>query len=220
PRSMQRPFNWYMINGRFAFVAALFGALMIRGPIAGWRRWLFAPVIAAGLFYAGDVARMVVKFNRNIAGFDAVVAQIPLHKNTLTLVLPPLSDDQVNVNCFNQWASYTQIRRGGYNFYNFSYGFPLKYKDYLPAPSWNHTERFEWSFHSRGWDYFLTHNEGAPFPFEIFPKLAREGKVQLVASQGTWKLWQKLEKDPAYPSPQPSPVAPPVAPVTPRGAPE
>lgn len=220
PRSMQRPFNWYMINGRFVFVCALFGALLIRGPVAGWRRWLFAPVIAAGLFYAGDVARMVVVFNRHIQGFDEVVEKIPWHKNTLTLVLPPLNDDEVNVNCFNQWTSYTQIRRGGYNFYNFAYGFPLKYKTYLPAPSWNHTERFDWSYHARGWDYFLTHNEGPHYnKFELFEPLAKEGKVRLVAERGAWKLWQKVARDPEYPA-IPAPAAPAVpSGVTPLVAP-
>jgi hypothetical protein len=209
PRSMQRPFNWYMLNGRYVPLVALFGALLIRGPVAGWRRWLFVPVVAAGLFYAGDLSRMVVGFNRRVAGFDAIVAEIPPHKNTLTLVLPPLGDPDVNVNCFNQWPSYTQLRRGGYNFYNFNYGFPLKYRSYLPSPSWNHTELFAWNLHSRGWDYFLTHNEGAPAPFEIFPKLEKEGKVRLVDARGTWKLWQKIVDDP--PPELPPPALPPPA---------
>ncbi len=197
PRSMHRPFNWYMLNGRYVPMAALFGALLIRGPVTGWRRWLFVPVVAAGLFYCADLSRMVVRFNQRAAGFDELVAQIPLHKNTMTLVLPPLGDPDINVNCFNQWPSYTQIRRGGYNFYNFNYGFPLKYKSYMPAPAWNHAETFNWEAHSRGWDYFLTHNEGGESaPFEIFPKLAQAGKVRLVDARGKWKLWQKVEADP------------------------
>jgi hypothetical protein len=196
PRGMLRPFYWYMINGRFAFVAALFGALAVRGAAVGWRRWLFVPVAAAGLFYAADLARMVVVFNRHVAGFDEVVAQIPLHRNTLTLPLPPLGDPEVQVNCFNQWGSYTQIRRGGYNAGAFTYGFPFRYSHQLPAPPWNRPELFEWAEHARGWDYFLTHNEGAPFAYEIFPALAHKGLVELTASSGSWKLWHKLEADP------------------------
>jgi hypothetical protein len=191
PRSMNRPFNWYMINGRFVPLAALFGALLIRGPITGRRRWLLAPVAAASLFYAVDLSVMVVRFNRNIAGFDAIADQIPLHKSTITLVFPPLSDPQVNVNCFNQWASYAQIRRGGYNFYNFNYGFPLKYRSVRPAPPWTHAEWFNWDSHSPYWDYFLTHNEP-----EMFEPLAKAGKVRLVDARGPWKLWEKIEKKP------------------------
>ncbi len=201
PRSMQRPFNWYMINGRYVPLAALFFALTIRGPVLGWRRWLFAPVVAASLFYVVDIARMVVLFNRHIDGFDQLVAQIPLHKNTLTLIYPPLSDPQVNVNCFNQWPSYTQLRRGGYNFYNFNYGFPLKYKMYLPAPPWNHTEWFNFTGMASGWDYFLTHNEAVQGEkYAPFAEPLAQGKIRLVDARGSWRLYQKLA-DPDPPKP-------------------
>lgn len=197
PRSMHRPFNWYMINLRFVPVAALFGALLVRGDFAGRRRWLFAPVAAAGLFYAIDVARMIVVFNRHVDGFDELVAKIPLHRATITLAFQPRSDPEVNVDCFNQWPSYTQIRRGGYNFYNFNYGFPLRYKRSRPAPLWNHPEMFNFETMGRAWDYFLTHNEGVRT--SLFPALATEGKVVLVYESGPWKLWQRIGE----PAPEP-----------------
>jgi hypothetical protein len=199
PKSMSRPFNWYMINGRFVPVAALFGAMLLGGRVEGWRRWLFVPVVASGLFYCAAVAHSIVVFNRRVAGFDELVAQIPLHKSTLTLSLPPLYDDQYNFNSFNQWASYTQIRRGGYNFYNFNYGFPLRYKTFLPAPPWNHPESFNWDLHARGWDYFVTHNEG--IKYDLFRPLEKAGRVRLVDARGPWKLWQKIVADPPTPPP-------------------
>src|SRR5207302_2711505 len=52
PRSMQKPFYWHMINGRFVVALALFAALTLRGRIDGWRRWLLAPVAVASLVYA------------------------------------------------------------------------------------------------------------------------------------------------------------------------
>ena len=196
PRSMLRPFAWYMINGRFVPVAALFASLAIRGPILGWRRWLMLPVFATSLFYAVDLSRMVVAFNGRVDGFDELVAKIPLHKNTLTLVMPPLNDPEVNANCYNQWASYTQIRRGGYNFYNFNYGFPLRYKEYLMAPSWSHAEQFEFDSYGRQWDYFLTHNDG--LQFDLFSAPAQKGQVRLVGKHGPWALWERIaEKEPA-----------------------
>lgn len=190
PRSMRRPFNWYMINGRFVPVAALFGALLIRGDFRGRRRWLFAPVVAAGLFYAIDVGRMIWVFNRHVDGFDQLVAKIPLHRATITLAFPPRNDPEINVDAFNQWASYTQIQKGGYNFYNFNYGFPLRYKRFRPAPLWNHPEMFQFETMGQWWDYFLTHNEGVVT--SVFPHLAEQGKVELVGEQGAWKLWRRI----------------------------
>jgi hypothetical protein len=197
PRSMRKPFNWYMINGRFVPVAALFGALLIRGDFRGRRRWLFAPVAAAALFYAVDVSRMMVAFNRHVDGFDELVQMIPLHRATLTLSFQPRNDPEVNVDCFNQWASYTQMRRGGYNFYNFNYGFPLRYKRYRPAPMWNRPEGFSFQTMGRWWDYFLVHNEGVRA--SLFPELAAEGKVVLVGKRGAWTLWQRVGE----PAPEP-----------------
>ncbi len=191
PRSMLRPFNWYMINGRFVPMAALLGVLLLRGPILGWRRWLLFPVVAAGLFYAGSLARMVVRFNRHVAGFDQIVQEIPLHASTLTLVFPPLDDPQVNVNCYNEWAAYTQIRRGGYDAYNFDYGFPLVYRRYKPAPPASHPEWLNIDREGRAWDYFLTHNETGDH--ELFAPLAQAGRVRLVDQRGRWKLWQRIE---------------------------
>jgi hypothetical protein len=202
PRSMLRPFSWYMINGRFVPVAALFAALAIRGPILGWRRWLMVPVFAASLFYAVDLSRMVVAFNGRVDGFDTLVAQIPLHKNTLTLVLPPLNDPEVNDNCYNQWPSYTQLRRGGYNFYNFNYGFPLRYRTYLIAPPWSHAESFQFDSYGKDWDYFLTHNDGVQF--DLFSEPAKKGQVRLVAKHGPWALWERLPER-AVPTLEPSP---------------
>jgi hypothetical protein len=189
PQSMQRPFYWYMINGRFVALFALFAPLLLRRPIEGGRRWLLLPVVAANLFYAGDLARMVVRFNRHVDGFDELVQQIPLHRATLTLVIPPLDDPDVNVNCFNQWPSYTQIRRGGYNFYNFNYGFPLRYVRWKPAPPWNNAASFQYDQMADAWDYFLTHNE-AEHP--LFAPYEAQGRVRLVGARGPWKLWQRV----------------------------
>jgi hypothetical protein len=190
PVSMHKPFYWYMINGRLIPVAAIFFALLVRGPVRGWRRALFVPVVAASLFYAVDLSRMVVVFNRHVDGFDALVDEIPLHKATLTLSLPPLGDPEVNVHAFNQWGSYVQIRRGGFNFYNFNYGFPLRYIRWRRSPPWNHVEMFNFEFMGQDWDYFLTHNEG--IEFSIFQKWANAGQVRLVDARGSWKLWQRV----------------------------
>jgi hypothetical protein len=196
PRSMKQPFYWHLINGRFVVALAFFALLSLRGAIGGRRRWLLLPVVVAHLAYMGAICRAFVRFNRNAAGFEALVDRIPRDQEVLTLILRPMGDVNVNVSAFNQFPSYVQLRHGGYNFYNFAEGFPLKYKHKLPAPSWSHAETFNWETHSRGWGYFLTFREGweaAPMKVPL-----ATGKVELVGESGVWKLYRKLVKDPDF----------------------
>jgi hypothetical protein len=199
PRSMQRPFYWYMINQRYVPLLLLLGVLLLRRPIEGSRRWLLLVVAGASIFYAADITRTVIRFNHKMADFDKVVAAIPLHKSTLTLSLRPLGDPDVNVGVYNQLPSYTQLRAGGYNFYNFNQGFPLKYKTRKPAPPWDHAEMFDWSTQGFAWDYFLTHNEstsertpGDAPPVDLFSSLVAAGKVRLVTSVGAFRLYERI----------------------------
>ena len=194
PRSMQRPFYWHMINGRFVVAIALFAALMLRGPIAGWRRLLIAPVVVGTVIYCIALGGAFREFNRHAAGFDEVVAQIPRQKQVLTLILRPMGDTTVNVSAFNQWPSYVQLRHGGYNFYNFAEGFPLQYRMHLPAPPWSHAEQFNWEMHSGPYDYFLTFREG--WEYSPMKGPLADGKVRLVAHAGEWRLYQKIAPPP------------------------
>jgi hypothetical protein len=191
PRSMQRPFYWHMINGRFVVAIALFLALTLRGPIAGRRRWLLAPLVVATVIYMVALCGAFREFNRHAAGFDAVVAQIPRDKQVLTLILRPMGDSTVNVSAFNQWPAYVQIRHGGYNFYNFAEGFPLQYRVRFAAPAWSHAEQFDWKMHSAPYDYFLLFREG--WEYSPMKQPLADGKVRLVAESGAWRLYQKLE---------------------------
>lgn len=197
PRSMQKPFYWHMINGRFVVAVAFFGTLSLRGRIVGWRRLWLAPVALMTLLYVGALGRAFRGFNRDAAGFDEVVAQIPRGKQVLTMILRPMGDAHVNVSAFNQFPAYVQIHHGGYNFYNFADGFPLKYRFRLPAPPWSHAEQFSWQGDSWGWDYFLTFREG--WEFSPMKQPLADGKVRLVAQAGAWRLYQKMVADPPQP---------------------
>ncbi len=191
PRSMQRPFYWHMINGRFVVAIALFAALALRGPIAGRRRLWLVPVVVATLAYDVALCRAFREFNRHAAGFDEIVAEIPRGKQVLTLILRPMNDATVNVSAFNQWPSYVQIRHGGYNFYNFAEGFPLLYRVHLPAPAWSHTDQFDWDRQSGPYDYFLTFREG--WEYAPMKQPLADGKVRLVDARGVWRLYQKVD---------------------------
>lgn len=190
PRSMQQPFYWHMINGRFVVAIALFAALTLRGAIAGWRRLLLLPVVVATAVYMIVLCGAFREFNRHAAGFDEVVAQIPRHKRVLTMILRPMGDPTVNVSAFNQFPAYVQLRRGGYNFYNFAEGFPLRYRFQLPAPPWSHAEQFSWETHADGWDYFVTFREG--WQYSPMREPLADGKVRLVAERGVWRLYEKI----------------------------
>jgi hypothetical protein len=193
PRSMRLPFYWHMINGRFVVAFAFFAVLTLRGPIDGWRRLWLLPVIVAHFVYMGALCRAFVLFNRHAWGLDRLIAEIPRGTQVLTLMLPPLYEPELTVSAFNQFPSYVQIRRGGYNHYNFAEGFPLRYKHMLPAPGWSHAESFRWEAHARGWDYFLTFREG----WEVEPMKVplADGRVRLVDKQGEWRLYQKMVPD-------------------------
>lgn len=193
PRSIVAPFRWYMINGRYVMLAALFGALMLRGPILGWRRYLMAPVVLATLGYFIGVGQLIWGFNQRAAGFDEVAAQVPPHKRTLVLSLPPLGDPAGTVNSYNQWPAYMQLRNGGPNHYNFADGFPMRYRRELSAPPWHRADQFFWGNHSHDWDYFLTHHERHPqTQIDLFGPLVAAGKVRLVSERGPWRLYEKL----------------------------
>lgn len=193
PRSMRKPFYWHMINGRFVVEAALFVLLAVRGRIDGWRRWLLAPALALSVAYPLAIAGAFVTFNRNAAGLDQLVAQIPRDKTVLTLMLHPVGDPEIIPNAFNQFPSYVQLLHGGYNFYNFADGFPLKYKLKLPAPGWSHADHFKFASHSKGWDYFLTFREG--WETRVMDEPQAEGKVKLVGAAGAWRLYRKVVND-------------------------
>jgi hypothetical protein len=190
PRSMKQPFYWHQINGRFVVALAFFALLTVRGAIGGRRLWLLAPVVVAHLVYMGALGRAFVRFNRNAVGFETLVDRIPRDREVLTLILRPMGDVNVNVSAFNEFPAYVQLRHGGYNFYNFTDGFPIQYKHKLPAPPWSKAEMFDWNAYGEAWDYFLTFREG----WESAPMQAplARGKVELVGESGAWKLYRKV----------------------------
>ncbi len=124
PRSMQRPFYWHMINGRFVVAMAFFAALCLRGQIGDWRRFVLVPVVVVTLVYDVGLCRAFVRFNRHAYGLDELVDRVPRDQSVLTLMLRPTYDDTVNVAAFNQFPSLVQLRHGGLNHYNFAEGVP------------------------------------------------------------------------------------------------
>jgi hypothetical protein len=186
PRSLLRPFYWYAVNYRVAVVVALFAALCVRGPVAGARRVILWVAGLVGIAFCLDVSAHFHRFNERARGFDEVMAVVPPGKQVLPLMLKQ-GDPEVNVNCFNQWGTFVQLRQGGYMLFNFVGDFPIRYKKKLPAPAWDHPEQFDFAQHGEAWDYYLVHR---PSPVDPFAR--HHERVRLVKTSGDWEIWEKL----------------------------
>ncbi len=193
PRSMQRPFYWHMINGRFVVAIVFFAILTLRGKIENWRRIFLIPVFIFVLIYDVSLCRAFREFNRHAAGFDELVDMVPRDKNVLVLMLRPTGDSSVIVAAFNQFPSLAQIRHGGYNHYNFHEGFPLKYRLMLPAPPWSRGDLFQFDTQGPYWDYFLTFREG--WVFRPMDEPLAKHQIELVAQRGEWRLYRNVSPE-------------------------
>ncbi len=206
PRTLRQPFYWYAVSSRVAVLVALLGALAIRGRLdrhgaLAPRRLLLYAAALAGIAYPSWIAVHFHRFNVRARDFDKVMNGLPRGKKVLPLMLN-LGDPEVNVNCFNQWGSYVQMREGGFVPYNLDIGFPLRYLAALPAPPWDHPEYFRFSTEGEAWDYFLVHG-----PSRFDPFAGAHDRVRLAKQAGEWTLYEKL----------PPPVVPkvtlPIAPI-------
>ena len=147
-------------------------------------------MVVATLIYSMALSGAFREFNRHAAGFDEVVAQIPRDKQVLTLILRPMGDSTVNVSAFNQWPSYVQLRHGGYNFYNFADGFPLRYRDLSAGAGVVACRRLlPRKRIGAPYDYFLTFREG--WEYSPMRQPLADAKVRLVAEQGVWRLYER-----------------------------
>jgi hypothetical protein len=191
PRSLLQPFYWFAVNRRLAVAVALFAALLVRGPIAGPRRWLLAVAAIVAVLYPLDIARHFYRFNKKAHGYDEVIAEVPKGKLVLPLMMTLGDPEEVNVNCYNNWGAYVQMREGGYMVQYFSVEFPIKYKTSYrhPAPAWDRPDLFNYAAHGAPWDYFLIHG-----PSKVDPFAKVHDKVKLLKKSGDWEIWQNLGK--------------------------
>ena len=197
PRTLHRPFYWYAINTRIAVLAALFFTLWVRGPItgvagaAGVRRpiFWFAAVFAIG--HGLVMARHVYRFNVRARGFDEVMAKVEpgIHGPRVLSIMENLGDPDINVNAFNQWGSYVQMRQGGFVPYGVDMGFPTRHISSVPAPPNDHPEAFNWALHGAHWDLFLVHG-----PSRVDPFGGAHNRVRSLAKSGDWELWTKEQQ--------------------------
>lgn len=187
PRSLLQPFYWYAVNRRLAVLVCLFALLLIRGSLrTTWRRNLLFGVMALSIIYSIDISAHFLRFNRRNRGFDELMAQVPVGKSVLPLMLN-FGDEDALMNCFNQWGGYVQMRQGGYMTPYFPIEFPVRHRS-VPrpqSPPWDAPRLFRFSEHGKDWDYFLLHG---PSRLQVFTGAG--DSVRLVDQRGDWSLYE------------------------------
>ncbi len=201
PRSALQPIYWWGINIRFAVVALYFFVLCTPGRIVGWRRWLLAPVVGIGLWFAVDATLHWRRAAEYAAGFDTLAAIPPRQARVLVLVFPPEHAPDFNVSFMRAFPSYYQLQKGGYFSFSFDNGLPMVYRKRYPAPDWSVPTRWKPEKHARYYDYFLFFNWSGPGP--VFG--GANPLADLVGKQGRWQLWKlrgpRTEESPVAPYP-------------------
>lgn len=199
PRSVLTPAYSWGVKYRIAAWALLFLGLLIPGAIAGARRWLLLPVVAAGLGFTIDTWVHWAQANQYAPQFADVIAAIP--KNARPLFITPLPFRSAKAVTYYEvpWPQMYQAQRGGYNPWLFD-DFPIRFRARYPAPSWR-TMAFNWDQHSRYWDYVVTFKRSAR---DVFG--AHESEVVAVKIEGPWAAWKlpgpRVDRSPGpvYPS--------------------
>ncbi len=186
-----KPVDLWMIGGRFLTIVALFGALLPRGRIGGYRRLLFIPVIAISILYPSLLARKWLQFDQRAASFRRLVKKIERGSSTLTIVtdngLDASADDQAAP--YIQFHAYAQFLVGGYEPWALSSGFPYYERPGVrqPAPRWKHPETFNFDAHGAYYDYILTKAE---FTNHAIFGPDDAGRAPLIATDGDWRLYK------------------------------
>jgi hypothetical protein len=180
-----------MIGGRFVCVAALFGAMLPRGPLLGRRKWLMVPVVAACMWYPLALTIHWKHFDRRAAGMYRLMSKVPRGSSTLTLVLGNAGDVDADPQAvpYTQFHSYAQFFGGGYNPWALQTGFPMvaKKDKKLPAPTWKSPHTFRMDAHGIYYDYILTANE--PIDYALFGP-NDSYRAPLVGHDGAWRLYE------------------------------
>lgn len=187
PLHLQRPFDWWFVGGRFATAICFFAFLLPVGPIRGARLLLIVPAVIAALFLPIHISQRYAAFNERAAPFVRLVERTRPGTDVLFLSMKPRGDPGLNVEAYNQFASWVQILRGGYSASGwFSFGFPFRVKKALPGPPWFSHERFDFATQSGPYEYILVHNEQRP----VLPP--GQTSFRLVERDGDWVLYARV----------------------------
>ncbi len=195
PMHLFKPVDLWMIGGRFITIAALYGALLPHGPIAGKRRWLLIPVFLISVFYPLKLTQKWLQFDHRAASFRRLMRRVERGSSTLVMIMGDGSDPSADPQAvpYLQFHAYAQYLAGGFDPWALDTGFPYvrKPNSGLPAPRWKHPETFSYDQYGSHYDYIMTKGEWADHA--IFGGPDDSGRAPLVAQDGDWRLYSVVQ---------------------------
>ncbi len=199
PFWVRRPFNWWMINQRFLFLAAIVAVFLPRGPIRGARLGLVAAAVALMALLPQEMIRHYRDFSRRAWPLIQLIKATPMGSNTLMLhspysnyIDPALSP---HMTIWRELYNYPLVYRGGYDPYLYDDGYPVRRIASLPAPKvsraaeldFNRMQaQFDPTTMMLGWDYFIV-------PEEESGVMPVDGAVR-VRDAGSWTLYRNVTR--------------------------
>jgi hypothetical protein len=188
--------NMYTFQ-RFTYLFMPLYLIMIDPPVAAGRAQrylrLLAPAIAFG--WIGYMSINALQFNRDMEGFDTILAKMEPGKRTLSLVYSRDDSNSIAPE-FLHFPSWYSALRTGITDPSFAVTFvqPVSYlPEYVPRAKfegfeWN-PQWFDWQkFEGRNYDYFVVRARAdmAAYLFKTSPCT-----ISLAAQSGQWWLYQK-----------------------------
>ncbi len=158
------------------------------------QRWVAAGLAALGLLMLGWQTFRAEVFNREVAGYQAVMTRAEPGRRILMLAADPYSRVSA-APVMLHFSSWYQAEQGGLSEFNFArfWGMPLQYKDSQGPGIY---AGFEWAPGSFDWDA----NAGSSFDYLLVRSSddAREwvrgktdGRMVPIAGRGGWQLFGK-----------------------------
>jgi hypothetical protein len=184
PNRILQPIVWENVSFRLALSVALLAvACLAQGQLRGVRAIVvLAPIVVVSVIYAAQLSKSFRGFDRRVAGFYELMAQVPRDESLLTVVMNGRDPAQPYFP-LSQMHAYQQIERGGVDPWAWNNNFPMRLKATVRLPGYPPAgHMFEYDRHG-GWAYILTFGAGPT-------TLAGKPGVTLVDERGRWQLWR------------------------------
>ncbi len=193
PAHIFKPFDLWMIGGRFYVVIALFALLLPRGRFGGNRGFILALTFLLALYYPLKLAAAWKRFDGRASSVTRLMRHVQRGSSTLVLEVGDASDPDVGRESqpYTQFHAVAQLLAGGYDPWSLDIGFPMIPKPgvKLPAgPVWKHPESFDLERESQQFDFLLTRKEPRDYSLLAGPNDA--GAAPLVDADGDWRLYR------------------------------
>jgi hypothetical protein len=174
---------------RFLPLAALFGALLPHGALAGLRRLLMIPVCLIAIAYPILLADRWWQFDRDAARFRHLMKRVERGATTLTLIEPDFNEPTTDpLSPWYHFHARAQMMAGGFDpWLPADLPVTLKPGTARPAPELLQPIPFSLLNYGAHYDYVVTKGEPGVHAF-FGPNDGPE--LPLLGSDGDWRLYQ------------------------------